>query len=284
MIQTEDYGPEWSAGLRRGSAAEIEAWLRFAQEAADEADRIALGAYQTELHVDTKLDGTFVTDADRAIEHGIRRRIADAYPGHGVVGEEFGQEGSGAAERWYLDPIDGTHNFMRGLPLFATLLAVERDGELQASVVSAPAMGQRWYASRGGGSWVVGGVDGAKPRRLRVSTVDRLDQTQVLFRSVNDMHDSRVSAGFDRLIRAVWRERGFGDFWGYTLVADGAAEAMMEQDLGPWDLAAPWLLVEEAGGRVTDFDDRRSLDRGEGFATNGRLHGIVLDQLRAGAG
>ena len=279
MIQTEEFGPAWSAGLRRGTPDELAGWLRFALDACDAADRIALDAFATDLHIDQKQDGSFVTDADRAIERLIRERIADAYPGHGVVGEEYGQEGMTAAERWYLDPIDGTHNFMRGVSLFGTLLAVERDGELQVGVVSAPAVGQRWYASRGEGSWVIGGPRGQTPRRLAVSTVDRVDRAQVLFRSVNDMHDSRVSAGFDRLIREVWRERGFGDFWGYTLVADGAAEAMMEQDLGPWDLAAPWILVEEAGGRVTDFSGERSLARGEGFATNGRLHGPVLERL-----
>jgi histidinol-phosphatase len=283
VIETQGFGTEWSASLRRGTAEEVAAWLRFALDVADEADRIALAAYQTELQVDQKTDGSFVTDADRAIERTIRERIADAFPGHGVVGEEFGIDAPGAVERWYLDPIDGTHNFMRGLPLFGTLLAVEREGELQAGVLSAPALGQRWYASRGAGAWVIGVVNGDHPRRLRVSAVDQLDQAQILFRSVNDMHDSRVAAGFDRLVREVWRERGFGDFWGYTLVSDGAAEAMMEQDLGPWDLAAPWILVEEAGGRITDFDDQRSLARGEGFATNGRLHALVLERLRSAA-
>jgi histidinol-phosphatase len=279
VIETDDFGPDWSAGLRRGNPEELGSWLRFALEAADEADRITLAAYRTELQVDRKTDGSFVTDADRAVERALRERIADAYPGYGVVGEEYGPEGSAAAERWYLDPIDGTHNFMRGLPLFGTLLAVERDGEIQVGIVSAPALGQRWYASRAGGTWAVGGPNGAIPRRLRVSAVERLDQSHVLFRSVIDMHSSRVAAGFDRLITEVWRERGFGDFWGYTMVSDGAAEAMMEADLGPWDLAAPWILVEEAGGRITDFDGRRSLERGEGLASNGRLHATLLERL-----
>jgi len=281
VIQTDAYGPEWSASLRRGDPDELASWLGFALATADEADRIALAAYHTELQIDQKTDGTFVTDADRAIERMVRDRIAEAYPGHAVVGEEYGEEGTDAVERWYVDPIDGTHNFMRGLPLFGTLIAVERDGELQVGVVSAPALGLRWYASRGEGTWVVGGVGGRSARRLRVSSVDRIAEAQILFRSVIDMHDSRVAAGFERLIREAWRERGFGDFWGYTLVSDGAAEAMMEQDLGPWDLAAPWILVEEAGGRITDFDDRRSLERGEGFATNGRLHQPVLERLWA---
>jgi histidinol-phosphatase len=181
--------------------------------------------------------------------------------------------------RWYVDPIDGTHNFMRGIPLFGFLLGVEREGELQAGVMSAPALGQRWYAARGLGAWSVSMVPGGAPRRLRVSAVDQIGAAQILFRSVNDMHDSRVAAGYDSLIREVWRERGFGDFWGYALVADGAAEAMMEQDLGPWDLAAPWVVVEEAGGVVTDFDGRRSLDAGEGLATNGAIHELILDRL-----
>lgn len=282
MIQTDEYGPAWSAGLRRGSPDELATWLRFANAAADEADRIALAAFESELLIDQKADGSFVTQADRQIEQLIRERIADTYPSHGVVGEEYGREGMTAAERWYVDPIDGTHNFMRGVPLFGTLIAVERDGEIQAGVASAPALGRRWFASRGSGTWLVGG-GGKAPRRLRVSDIDGFDAAQVVFRSVNDMHDSRVSAGFDRLIREVWRERGFGDFWGYTLVSEGAAEAMIERDLGPWDLGAPWILVEEAGGRITDFDGRRSFELGEGLATNGLLHGRVLDRLRSTA-
>jgi histidinol-phosphatase len=113
-----------------------------------------------------------------------------------------------------------------------------------------------------------------------VSAVDGLERSQILFRSVRDMEASRVASGFVRLIHRSWRERGFGDFWGYTLIADGVAEAMVEQGLYPWDLAAPWILIEEAGGRITDFDGRRSLERGEGLATNGRLHEAVLEELR----
>jgi len=281
-------GADWSAGRRRGSPAELAEWLAFALGRCDVTDPIALGAFRSELAVDRKADGSFVTAADREVEAFIRGRITERYPDHGLVGEEYGEAEAGAGgERWYIDPIDGTHNFMRGVPLFATLLAVERDGEIQAGVMSAPALGQRWYATRGGGAWVVGGPanpDG--PRRLRVSAVDELARAQVLFRSIRDMEASRVAAGFQRLLRATWRERGFGDFWGYTLVSDGVAEAVMEQDLHPWDLAAPWVIVEEAGGRITDFDGRRSLERGEGFATNGLLHDAVLDILngRAGAG
>lgn len=279
---TRPHGPAWSASLRRGSEAELRQWLDFALGCADVADPLAMQAFGHEIEVTAKPDGSFVTAADRAIEGLVRGRIADQFPGHGAHGEEFGLENEAADVRWYIDPIDGTHNFMRGIPLFGFLLAVERDGELQAGVMSAPALGQRWYAARGMGAWTINHRSGAKPKRLKVSAVDQVADAQILFRSVNDMHDSRVAAGYDRLIREVWRERGFGDFWGYALVADGAAEAMMEQKLGPWDLGAPWVVVEEAGGVVTDFEGRRSMAAGEGLATNGTLHDAILDRLRGG--
>ena len=237
-------------------------------------------AFGREQEIAKKPDGSFVTATDRAIEELVRAQIADRFPAHGAHGEEFGLENEAADVRWYIDPIDGTHNYMRGIPLFGFLLAVERDGELQAGVMSAPALGQRWYAARGMGAWTVSQGSPTVPTRLQVSGIDRVADAQILFRSVNDMHDSRVAAGYDRLIRQVWRERGFGDFWGYALVAAGAAEAMMEQKLGPWDLAAPWVIVEEAGGAVTDFEGRRSMAAGEGLASNGVIHSTVLDQLR----
>lgn len=271
------YGATWSASLRRGSEAELQGWLDFAIRCADAADPMAMGSFGHDHEVTAKADGSFVTATDRAIEELVRGRIADEFPGHGAHGEEFGLENEAADVRWYIDPIDGTHNFMRGIPLFGFLLAVEREGELQAGVMSAPALGQRWYAARGLGAWTVNAT--GERRRIKVSAIDQVGDAQVLFRSVNDMHASRVAAGYDRLIREVWRERGFGDFWGYALVAGGAAEAMMEQDLGPWDLAAPWVVIEEAGGAITDFDGRRSMAAGEGLATNGAIHWAILDRL-----
>lgn len=277
MEDLEALGAEWSATRRRGSPDELADWLGFALACVDETDQIALGSFRNELVINRKSDGSFVTDADQQVERVLRARITARFPDHGLVGEEYGEAEAGAGDqRWYIDPIDGTHSFMRGLPIFATLLAVERDAEVQVGVISAPALGQRWYALRGGGAWTVGGPAGtAAPRRLVVSPIDHLENAQVLYRSLDDMNDSRVAAGFQDLVRSAWRARGYGDFWGYTLVADGAAEAMLEQDLHPWDLAAPWVLIEEAGGRITDFDGRRSLMRGEGFATNGLLHETV---------
>lgn len=277
-VNEASFGVDWSAGLRRAEGEEVAAWLAFAIDCADLADEISLATFQTELAVDSKTDGSFVTEADRRIESLIRSRIADRYPDHGVVGEEYGIDSGTGRIRWFLDPIDSTHNFMRGVPVFATLLAVESDGEIQAGVVSAPAIARRWYGSRGGGAWVVAGPK-TRPRRLQVSGERSISRSQLLFRSVTDMRASRVASGFDALLPMVWRERGYGDFWGYMLVADGAAEAMIEQDLGPWDLAAPSIVIEEAGGRITDFDGQRSFARGESLATNGWLHEAFLERL-----
>jgi histidinol-phosphatase len=272
-------GDARSSGRQHGSDAELEAWLTLAHELCDVADRTCLDALRTDLQVSTKHDGSFVTAADQAVERMIRERIADMFPDHGVVGEEYDDVAADAATRWYVDPIDGTHNFMRGVPLFGTLLGVERDGELQLGVVSAPALGRRWWARRGGGAWLRDMTAGGTPRQIHVSTRDTLAVAQLLYRSILDMRDSEVAAGFDALLRDVWRERAYGDFWGYTLVADGAAEVMLERDLHVWDIAAPWVIVEEAGGRITDFAGERDWHAGEGFASNGLLHDRVLERL-----
>jgi histidinol-phosphatase len=272
------YGPDWSASLRRGTDAELRGWLEVAQAACDEADAIALAHFRRDLVIEAKPDRTFVTQADTAVEAAVRERLLAAFPDHGLIGEEYGTEGGGAAVRWYIDPIDGTHNFMRGVPVFATLLAVERDGELQAAVLSAPALGERWWAHRGGGAWArTRGSDA--PRRLHVSGITALADAQVLYGSTVDLRASGRAPGFEALLGAVWRERGLGDFWGYALLAEGSAEAMIEVGLKAWDAAAPVLLVEEAGGRVTDFDGVRSIDSGTFLATNGPLHDMVRERL-----
>ena len=276
--QSGRFGATWSAGLGRASEGQLDAWLVLAQAACDEADAIARSVFRRDLEISTKPDRPFVTQADTAIERAIRSRIQAAYPDHGLVGEEYGTEDGDAVVRWYIDPIDGTHNFIRGIPLFGTLLAVEQDGELQAAVISAPALRERWWARRGGGAWAHG-ADEAGPRRIRVSSVRTLDDAQVLYGSGHDIEASGRAPGFHALLGEVWRERGFGDFWGYALLAEGAAEAMVEVDLSSWDAAAPTVLIEEAGGRVTDFEGRRSIDSGTFLATNGLLHDEVLRRL-----
>ena len=236
--------------------------------------------FRRDLGVQRKPDRSFVTVADTAVEQRLRGKIAAAFPKHGIVGEEFGEEGAGAATRWYVDPIDGTHNYMRGVPVFGTLLAVERDGELQAAVISAPALRTRWAAWRGGGAWAMSTIGGASPRRLSVSRIGSLDDAQVLFTSESDIVRSGLMPGLRTVLGRAWRERGFGDFWSYTLVAEGAAEAMVEVQVKPWDAAAPFLLVEESGGRATDIDGHRSIRGSTFIATNGRMHDEVLAMLR----
>ena len=282
MTKGAAYGAEWSASLRRGSEAELEGWLELAHAACDEADELARGAFRRDLEISTKPDRTFVTQTDTAIERAIRARIAATHPDHGLVGEEYGTEAADASTRWYIDPIDGTHNFIRGVPLFGTLLAVERDGELQAAVLSAPALHERWWARRGGGAWARG-LDDDAPRRLHVSRVSSLADAQVFHGSGHEIEASGRAPGFRALLGDVWRERGFGDFWGYVLLAEGAAEAMVEVGLSSWDAAAPMVLVEEAGGQATDFDGRRRIDSGEFVVSNGLLHDIVLERLRTSA-
>ena len=279
MTEAKTYGADWSAGLRRGDEAELEAWLALAHAACDEADALARSAFRRDLRITTKPDRTFVTETDTAIERAIRTRIAAAHPDHGLVGEEYGTEAGDATTRWYIDPIDGTHNFIRGVPLFGTLLAVEREGELQAAVLSAPALHERWWARRGGGAWARGADDDA-PRRIHVSGVASLADAQLLYGSGHDIEASGRAPGFHALLGEVWRERGFGDFWGYALLAEGAAEAMVEVDLWPWDAAAPTVLIEEAGGRVTDLGGRRAIDSKTFLATNGLLHDEILKRLR----
>jgi histidinol-phosphatase len=271
------FGSAWSASRRLGTDEELRGWLELALALCDEADDIAGRHFRRDLTISTKPDRSFVTQADQAIERVIRERIADAYPDHGLVGEEYGVEQGDASIRWYIDPIDGTHNFIRGVPLFGTLLGVERDREMQVGVMSAPAMRDRWFAWRGGGAWSRG-LDGE--RRIRVSEVSSLDDAQVLYGSANETRSSGLMPGFDGLVAAAWRERGFGDFWGYALVAEGAAEVMLETGMHSWDLAAPQVIIEEAGGRVTDIDGDRRIDADSFVGSNGRLHDTILARLR----
>ena len=229
-----------------------------------------------------------MTEADRAIEALLREGILAAFPGDGLVGEEYGQQAGTTGVRWFIDPIDGTHNFMRGIPVFATLLAVERDGALEAGVVSAPMLRRRWFALLDRGAWLVerdGSARGtAAPRRLHASRVARLDEAQLLYSSPVDVEASGRLPGFRQTVSRAWRDRGFGDFWGYTMVAEGAAEAMIEVGMHSWDLAPLRLLLEEAGGRLTDLDGVPTI-HGEGaIASNGILHDELLAALHVRAG
>jgi len=241
---------------------------------ADQADRIAMRHFRRDLRIDRKPDRTFVTQADTEIEKVLRDSIQHRYPGHGVLAEEFGDRTSNQENRWIIDPIDATHSYMRGVPVFATLLALERDGALELGIVSAPAMHERWHAVRGGGAW-------SGKRRLGVSKVARLEDAQVFYASRTAFKAVGKERGFDAVVDRAWRDRGFGDFWGYMLVAEGAGEAMIEPELYSWDLAAPLIIVEEAGGRLTDFSGRRTYAGGNAVASNGPLHELILKRFNA---
>ena len=273
------FGPEASAARARAPETDLRAWLALALDACDAADALALDHFRRDLVLERKPDRTFVTVADQGIERELRARIRAAFPSHGLVGEEYGTEDGDATTRWYLDPIDGTHNFIRGVPLFGTLIGVEHEGELQVGVMSAPALGERWFASRGGGAWHRG-RDGAE-RRIRVSGVGALEDAQLVYGSFHENVASGLFPGFASLIADAWRDRGFGDFWGYALVAEGAAEAMMETGIYPWDVAAPLVIIEEAGGRVTDVEGDRRIDAESFVGSNGRLHDELLRRLRS---
>ncbi len=252
--------------------------LRFAHGLLDETDAIALRHVAGGLTVSTKPDRTLVTQADTEIETHLRDRIADAFPTHTVAGEEFGIAEDGGDGRWIMDPIDATHNVVRGIEIFATLLAFERNGELQVGVVSAPAMHRRWWATRGGGASLR--VDGVV-RSVHVSKIEALADAQITFSTLNGLEAAGLGEGLRRLTGAAWRDRGFGDFWGHMLVAQGSAEAMLEYGVHPWDMAAPHLIVTEAGGRMTDLQGRPSWSGPQVVSSNGRLHERVLELLQS---
>ena len=249
---------------------------RFAVKLLDETDPLVMRHLQTGLRVSAKPDASLVTQADTEVETLLRERIGAAFPSHGLVGEEFADEAGDGETRWIIDPIDGTHNLVRGIPVFATLLAVERAGELVAAAVSAPALQRRWHAARGEGASV---RDLMGERAVHVSAVDKMANAQVVWSGLRPLEAAGYGPAITSLAGRAWRDRGFGDFWGYMLVAEGAADAMLE--IGPtiWDLAAPALIVREAGGRLTDFAGRDSYAGPQALASNGRVHAAIVEHL-----
>jgi histidinol-phosphatase len=252
--------------------------LALALELADVADRLTLGRFRaSDLLVETKPDLTPVTEADRDVELALRERLAVARPADSIVGEEFGASTApGSGRRWIIDPIDATKNYVRGIPVWGTLLALQEGHEVLAGVVSAPALRRRWWASKGAGAFVDDGL-ASGPRRLEVSGVRELADAQLCISGLDGWDDSAV--GLDALLtlaRRCWRTRGFGDFWGYMLVAEGAADVCCEAAVSLWDLAALQVIVEEAGGRFTDLGGVPTPDGGDAIASNGRLHGAAL--------
>jgi histidinol-phosphatase len=248
--------------------------LALALELADVADAITLGRFRAEdLVVETKPDLTPVSEADRDVERALQERLASARPGDSVFGEEYGPEGPQAGgRRWIVDPIDGTKSYVRGIPVWATLLALEDAGEVTVGVVSAPALGRRWWGAQGLGAFVRDGLDGGRPRGLRVSAIRELGDAQLCFAGFEEWREAGRLDGLLELSARCARSRGYGDFWQYMLVAEGAMEIGLDPEVSLWDLAAPMVVVQEAGGRFTDLGGRATPDGGDAIATNGVLH------------
>lgn len=225
-----------------------------------------------DLVVSTKPDLTPVTEADRTVEQALRDRIVEARPSHAIVGEELVDKEGQGPWRWILDPIDGTKNYVRGIPVWATCIALQRDDDGVVGVVSAPALGRRWWAARGHGAFADG-------QPIRVSAVSDLADAQLSYDSVMSFESYGLGERFLGLARRCWRSRGLGDFWSHVLVAEGAVDVAAEPEVSIWDVAAVQVIVEEAGGRFTDLAGAARPDGGSAVSTNGLLHDDVLAAL-----
>lgn len=251
--------------------------LALALALADQADALTLPRFGAlDLHVDTKPDLTPVTDADRAVEIAIRDALAVERADDLVLGEEYGGTAVFTGRQWVIDPIDGTKNFVRGVPIWATLIALLQDGVPVVGVVSAPALQRRWWAAAGDGAFAV--VNGSAPRQISVSAVAELSAASLSFSSLGGWPDRDA---FLDLTDAVWRVRGYGDFLSYCLVAEGAVDIAGEPEVSLWDLGALDILVREAGGTFTSVDGTPGPHGGSALATNGLLHNRVLTSLAA---
>ncbi|BBH64633.1 histidinol-phosphatase [Actinoplanes sp. OR16] len=255
--------------------------LALAHLLADTADAVSTARFRAlDLHVEAKPDLTPVTDADTAVEKAIRSTLARARPRDGVLGEEFGRSVAAAgpgSRYWVIDPIDGTKNFVRGVPIWATLIALMEGDTPVVGLVSAPALGRRWWAARGLGAFA--GKHQHAATRISVSSVRRLTDASFCYASLNGWQDNgRLDALLDILL-GVWRSRAYGDFYGYMLLAEGALDAMAEPELSLWDMAALIPIITEAGGKVTDLDGRVPADKSSVVGTNGLLHESVLTAL-----
>jgi histidinol-phosphatase len=247
--------------------------LALALRLADAADAITLDRFRAQdLEVSTKPDLTPVSDADLAVEKAVRELLASERPDDAVLGEEHGLTGTGPRQ-WVVDPVDGTKNFVRGAPVWATLVALLVDGRVEVGVVSAPALGRRWWAARGEGAFRDG-------EPIRVSSVGALQDAFLSYSSLTGWEGRGRLDGVLELSRECWRTRAFGDFWSHVLVAEGAVDASFEPEVSLWDLAPLQVIVEEAGGRFTSLQGESRPDGGSVLCSNGLLHEAVLARLR----
>jgi histidinol-phosphatase len=254
--------------------------LRFAHVLADAADDITTKRFRAlDLRVDTKPDLTPVTDADQATEESLRHFLRRSRPRDAVIGEETGQTGTGP-RRWVIDPIDGTKNYVRGVPVWATLIGLMDGDEVVVGVVTAPALGRRWWAASGGGAWT--GRSLTKASRCQVSQVTDLSDASLSYSGIGGWAEAGRLDNFLALNKSVWRSRAFGDFWSHMLVAEGAVDISAEPEVSLWDLAALQVIVQEAGGRCTSLSGEARPDGGSVVCTNSHLHDEVLAQLTDG--
>ncbi|MEU6705344.1 histidinol-phosphatase [Streptomyces wuyuanensis] len=255
--------------------------LRLAHVLADAADASTMDRFKAlDLKVETKPDMTPVSEADKAAEELIRYQLQRARPRDAILGEEYGIEGTGP-RRWVVDPIDGTKNYVRGVPVWATLISLmeAREGGYQpvVGVVSAPALGRRWWAAKGAGAYTGRSLSSAT--RLRVSNVANLSDASFAYSSLSGWEEQGRLDGFLDLTRAVWRTRGYGDFWPYMMVAEGSLDICAEPELSLWDMAATAIVVQEAGGTFTGLDGAHGPHSGNAAASNGLLHEALLEYL-----
>ena len=256
--------------------------VALALQLADDADALTMERFGAlDLHVDTKPDLTPVSDADQAAEESLRNVLRRSRPRDAVLGEESGRSGSGP-RCWVIDPIDGTKNYVRGVPVWATLIGLMDGPDVVVGVVSAPALSRRWWAALGGGAWTGRSLTKASP--LRVSGVTKMGDASLSYSSLGGWTERGLLDNFLGLTRSVWRTRAFGDFWSHMLVAEGACDISAEPEVNLWDLAALQVIVTEAGGRFTSLEGEVTPGGGSVVCTNGHLHDEVLAQLRSHTG
>jgi histidinol-phosphatase len=254
--------------------------LALAQRIADRSDAITMDRFNArDLVVETKPDLTPVSDADKAVERLIREVIAVDRPADGVLGEEYPELVGASGRRWIVDPVDGTKNFVRGVPVWATVIGLQdATGQIVVGVVSAPALGRRWWAALGGGAWVSDPCS-PEPRRISVSKVSTIGDASLSYSDHVGWEPRGTKPQWDALLATAWRTRAYGDFWSHLLVAEGAADIAAEPELNLYDVAGVSVIVTEAGGRFTGLDGVDGPDRGSGVSSNGLLHDAVIAAL-----
>jgi histidinol-phosphatase len=256
--------PEWQSRYEEGVLA------------AQAAGKVALGYFDTGVAVETKPDQSPVTIADRSAEEALRKQLTKHFPKDGFLGEEFGDTPGGTGYRWIIDPIDGTRSFVRNIPIWATLLGLEYRGEMIAGICFIPTWNQTFRALRGDGAY-------RDNRRIRVSDVPTLGKAFISYSSFGFFKAAGRQDSFAKLLAMSERSRGYADFYGFVLVAQGSVDVMVEHGVHIWDVAGLKVIVEEAGGTFTDWDGQPSIDRPDVLASNGKVHAAALDILRGGS-